>query len=61
MTITIENGDEPLSPIIDGERFAGLDQLVVSVGPGVRIARPNTSSVGRRAVAFRRRLDADLP
>ncbi len=40
MTITIENGDEPLSPIIDGERFAGLDQLVVSVGPRVRIARP---------------------
>lgn len=38
MTITIENGDEPLSPIIDGERFAGLDQLVVSVGPRVRIA-----------------------
>jgi hypothetical protein len=40
MTIAVENGDEPLSPIIDGERFAGLDQLVVSVGPRVRIARP---------------------
>ncbi len=40
MAITVENGDEPLSPIIDGERFVGLDQLVVSVGPRVRIARP---------------------
>lgn len=48
MTIAIEDGDEPLSPIIDGERFAGLDRLVVSVGPQVRIARPNTS---RRALS----------
>jgi hypothetical protein len=36
----VEKGDEPLSPIIDGERFAGLDRLVVNVGPRVRIARP---------------------
>jgi diacylglycerol kinase family enzyme len=43
MTIAVENEDEPLSAIIDGERFAGLDQLVVSIGPQVRIARPNTS------------------
>ena len=48
MTITIEYGDEPLSPIIDGERFAGLDQLVVSVGPRVRIARPTHPESGRR-------------
>jgi diacylglycerol kinase family enzyme len=48
MTITIENGDEPLSPIIDGDRFAGLDQLVVSVGPRVRIARPTHPQSGRR-------------
>lgn len=48
MTITIENGDEPLSPIIDGERFAGLDQLVVSVGPRVRIARPTHPHSERR-------------
>ena len=48
MTITIENGDEPLSPIIDGERFAGLDQLVVNVGPRVRIARPTHPQSGRR-------------
>ncbi len=40
MTIAVENGDEPLSPIIDGERFAGLVELIVSVGPRVRIARP---------------------
>jgi hypothetical protein len=48
MTIAVEDGDEPLSPIIDGERFTGLDRLVVSVGPPVRIARPNTS---RRALS----------
>jgi hypothetical protein len=46
MTIAVENGDEPLSPIIDGERFAGLEQLVVSVGPRVRIARPTRQSGG---------------
>jgi diacylglycerol kinase family enzyme len=40
MTITIENGDEPLSPIIDGERFTDLIRLVVGVGPQVRIANP---------------------
>jgi diacylglycerol kinase family enzyme len=49
MAITVENGDEPLSPIIDGERFIGLDQLVVSVGPRVRIARP-TRPRRRRSV-----------
>ncbi|MDT5095724.1 MAG: hypothetical protein QOH60_5087 [Mycobacterium sp.] len=31
--------DEPLSPIIDGERFAAIVHLVVRAGPGVRIAR----------------------
>jgi len=52
MTITVENGDEPLSPIIDGERFAGLEQLVVSLGPRVRIARPTRPRPSwRRAVA----------
>jgi diacylglycerol kinase family enzyme len=48
MTIAVENGDEPLSPIIDGERFAGLEQLVVSVGPRVRIARPTRVQWGGR-------------
>jgi len=48
MTITVENGGEPLSPIIDGERFAGLHQLVVSVGPRVRIAVPTSSTRHRR-------------
>jgi len=61
MAIAVEKGDEPLSPIIDGERFPGLEQLVVTVGPRVRIARPTTSSIGwRRAVARRPRVDADL-
>src|SRR5258705_8240349 len=52
MTITIENGDEPLSPTIDGERFAGLDQLVVSVGPRVRIARPTLSECWSAVTEF---------
>jgi len=43
MTITVDIGDEPLTPIIDGERFTGLSELVVSAGPRVRIARPRTS------------------
>ena len=52
MTITVESGDEPLSPIIDGERFTDLDELVVSLGPRVRIARPNLPRSGLgRAVA----------
>lgn len=32
-------GEEPLSPIIDGERFEGLVELDVTSGPIVRIAR----------------------
>jgi len=52
MTIAVENGDEPLSPIIDGERFAGLVQLIVSVGPRVRIARP-TLKTRRRPIPQR--------
>ena len=48
MTITVENKDEALSPIIDGERFTGLQQLVVNVGPGVRIAVPTSGTRHRR-------------
>ncbi|MEI7714739.1 MAG: retinol dehydrogenase [Mycobacterium sp.] len=40
MTIEVDHADEPLSPIIDGERFTDLERLVVSVGQRVRIARP---------------------
>lgn len=40
MTIAVEEGEEPLSPIIDGERFSDLDRLRLAVGPRVRIARP---------------------
>lgn len=36
----IEAEDEPLSPIIDGERFLGIVKLVARAGPCIRIARP---------------------
>jgi diacylglycerol kinase family enzyme len=58
MTIAVEDGDEPLSPIIDGERFTGLDKLVVSIGRQVRIARPNMS---RRASSWNVAGDHALP
>jgi diacylglycerol kinase family enzyme len=39
--MTIEAEDEPLSPIIDGERFLGIVKLVARAGPRIRIARPS--------------------
>ncbi len=38
----IEADQEPLSPIIDGERFNGVTRLVVRAGPHVRIAQPGS-------------------
>ncbi len=38
--MVIEAEDEPLSPIIDGERFLGIVKLVARAGPRIRIARP---------------------
>jgi Diacylglycerol kinase catalytic domain len=35
----IETEDEPLSPIIDGERFVGIVRLVARAGPRVRVAQ----------------------
>jgi diacylglycerol kinase family enzyme len=35
----IEAEDEPLSPIIDGERFDGIVRLVARAGPRIRIAQ----------------------
>ncbi|BBX96352.1 hypothetical protein MLAC_16460 [Mycobacterium lacus] len=35
----IEAEGEPLSPIIDGERFAGIVRLVVRAGPHIRVAQ----------------------
>ncbi|MEZ0365041.1 diacylglycerol kinase family protein [Mycobacterium sp. pUA109] len=35
----IEAEDEPLSPIIDGERFEGIVKLVAQAGPRVRVAQ----------------------
>ncbi|OBK67013.1 diacylglycerol kinase family protein [Mycobacterium sp. 1165178.9] len=36
----IEAEGEPLSPIIDGERFLGIVKLVARAGPRIRIAKP---------------------
>lgn len=35
----IEAEDEPLAPIIDGERFVGVARLAVRAGPRIRIAQ----------------------
>lgn len=43
----IEAEDEPLSPIVDGERFVDIVKLVARAGPRIRIAQvrsPRTSS-----------------
>lgn len=37
--MTIEAEGEPLSPIIDGERFTGIVKLVAHAGPRIRVAR----------------------
>ncbi len=37
--MSIEAEDEPLSPIIDGERFLGIVKLVARAGPKIRIAQ----------------------
>ncbi|EUA34422.1 hypothetical protein I552_5205 [Mycobacterium xenopi 3993] len=42
--MTIEAEDEPLSPIIDGERFDGIVKLVARAGPRIRIARVAAST-----------------
>lgn len=38
--MVIEADNEPLSPIVDGERFTGIVRLTVRAGPRIRIARP---------------------
>lgn len=47
----IEVEDEPLSPIIDGERFVGIVKLVARAGPRIRIAQvdASTAAPARRA------------
>lgn len=44
----IEAEDEPLSPIVDGERFVGIVQLVVRAGPPIRIASAGESGRAQR-------------
>ena len=38
--MVIEADQQPLSPIIDGERFTDITRLVVRAGPSIRIAVP---------------------
>jgi diacylglycerol kinase family enzyme len=40
----IEADGEPLSPIIDGERFVGITRLVARAGPRIRIAQVGSST-----------------
>jgi diacylglycerol kinase family enzyme len=40
----IEADGEPLSPIIDGERFVGIARLVARAGPRIRIAQVGSST-----------------
>jgi diacylglycerol kinase family enzyme len=40
--MVIEADEEPLSPIIDGERFTDIVRLVVRAGPAIRIAQPKS-------------------
>ena len=42
--MVIEAAAQPLSPIIDGERFTDITRLVVRAGPKVRIAVPGSIS-----------------
>jgi diacylglycerol kinase family enzyme len=45
----IEAEDEPLSPIIDGERFGHIVRLVVRAGPRIRVAQVDSSTaIARR-------------
>lgn len=47
--MSIEAEDEPLSPIIDGERFLGIVKLAARAGPRIRIAQVAASSAGTSA------------
>ncbi|MGZ4585383.1 MAG: hypothetical protein ACXVYI_13745 [Mycobacterium sp.] len=48
MTVEVGNGDEPLSPIIDGERLTAIDRLVVSLGPPRAYCRPTGHKTPRK-------------
>jgi hypothetical protein len=43
----IEAQDQPLSPVVDGERFFGIVQLAVRPGPRVRIAKVGAATWAR--------------
>jgi diacylglycerol kinase family enzyme len=47
----IEAEDEPLSPIIDGERFDGIVRLAARAGPRIRIAQVGSSTIALQRAA----------
>ena len=47
----IEAEDEPLSPIIDGERFDGIVRLVARAGPRIRVGQVGSSTIARERAA----------
>lgn len=49
--MTIEAQDEPLSPIIDGERFVGIVKLTARAGPRIRVAQVGSSAKARQPTA----------
>lgn len=46
--MVIEAEDEPLSPIIDGERFVGIVKIVANAGPRIRMAQVGHARRPRR-------------
>jgi hypothetical protein len=42
--MVIEAEQQPLSPIVDGERFTDIIRLVVRTGPNIRVAVPELLS-----------------
>ncbi|ORB14655.1 diacylglycerol/lipid kinase family protein [Mycobacterium noviomagense] len=51
--MSVEAEDEPLSPIIDGERFAGIVKLTARAGPRIRVAQVTASTARLRPGATR--------
>jgi hypothetical protein len=57
--MSMEAEDEPLSPIIDGERFLGIVKLTARAGPRIRIAQVAPSRVRLLSGATQTSRDAE--